>query len=741
MIVSVGEDSAICHWKLNGKLLKTITSHQGAAIWSLDVDKTHLVTGGGDNAVILHPLTVASKYGTYEDIEECAKKISFTARRNIVILYEDHELAYYDVESKRLTSKLKLNFESTFVLMSLSSCKQLVAVADMCGNLVIYAESCKGESGLLQLLETKLEGGKVMSMQWAGNRHLVLCDGNGKVTVLASKGKEIETLATFQLPPSKEAWLTASGISPCRKTFVLGARNGHVHIFVTGQTNPVKTFHKVHGNYGPQMITVKSSEIITAGRDGSIKRFCIRDDTRVSFMNSTQLPFAWVEKFLDAKENVVCGFRERDFMVFRLDNKSTLIEMQCGGGHRSWDAVRYIKKIGESYEEFITLMYLKNSSKQLSSSLRCIHVATFQLSQIESRNIILGSHSKEINCMKSIKSSLDKSTIIYISGGEDTTLRISSCRELEAGTVFQDEVIFRHLSSIRTLKTYAVDANKTMIVTAGGRAQICVKIIELEKINDTVKVLAEELIDYQIKGTDKERKGNQTWRECTVDFDPETRVMDVDVIETNELEYTIVAGCSDAYLRIFICHYHSTGNSILRLIGDNKYHKTCILKTHHFKYRNKDILVTATTRGEVAFWDFSEGVKEASDVTEKTPFFLTKTNKSGINSLSTQVTEANEIVLATGGDDNSIKITILSINMENLAVIISSQISVDNFHCSQITGLELLCDSYLISTSIDQRVTLAKYRRKSDGLILSLVDQSYSDVADIQGLHVVQETG
>lgn len=714
MIVSVGEDSAICYWDYEGKLLKKAVTHQNACIWSVDTDGRSLVTGGGDCGVIIHPLSVATDYCNNDIIDigvATPKKVAFTARKNVLVM-DENNLIYYDIINKTKTEH-HLSHESTYKLLSLSSCQQLIAMADMNGKLDVFLEKCKDDAFIINIIDTELQVGKILSMHWAGNRHLIFCSGDGNITVLASNGAKVEDYANFVLPHCKERWLTACAIDSVNNNFVVGDRCGNIHVFVKGQKDPVKSFPKVYGRYGPTSINIRNSNIITTGRDGTIKYFSIIDNT-VKYMNSKYLAFDWVEKFLDKDENIVCGFQERVFVVHNIKENSKLLEVPCGGGHRSWDAVRYFEKVKKGYEECIKLIYLKNSD---------INVITFQLNKIVSKNIINGSHAKEVNCLKAHK--VENATI-YISGGEDTTLRVSS---VDAEMNFNDEVCFKHLSSVRTLKTHPLDDNRLLVLSAGGRAQLCIKDIKITKENNKINVTSEELIDYQIKGTDKERKGNQTWRNRSIDFDPEMRIMDLDLIKIKD-SFIIFAGCSDSYLRVFLFKEDSKK---VEYVKESKYHKTCILKTKVIKILDKDILITCTTRGDVTFWDTTK-ITES----EFKPFFSTKTNKSGINSIATTILSENKILVATGGDDNAIHVNVLEIPDQNdlTSTRVLHTWNSAKYHSSQITGLCLL-DKHLLSTSIDQRITLFGCRISEEGIECNFLSQTHTDVADVQGMDLM----
>ncbi|XP_047990258.1 WD repeat-containing protein 6 [Leguminivora glycinivorella] len=711
MVFSVGEDGAICFWDFNGKPLRKNLAHQNSPIWAVDADKDTLVTGGGDCGIMVHPLTVTNVNQSYTmDKNADVKKVVFTARRNIVTMTDNCIIYHVDGKDKL---EFVLNHTSTYKLLSLCVCKQIIAVSDMDGNLDVFIENCK-EDCLQNVIKTKLEFGKILSMHWGDNRHLIFCSQNGEINVVA-KGNEVEKVCSYVLPVCKERWLTAAAIDVKNKMTILGDRCGNIHVYVKGEKDPVKTFRKVHGRYGPTSITVKDNEIISTGRDGTIRYFAIKSG-KVKYMSSKCLEFQWVEKFLDRDENIICGFQERDFVVYDIRNSNKMLEVPCGGGHRSWDAVRFIDKINGDYEEFIKLIYIKNSD---------VNKAPFQLSKIVSRNVVNGSHSKEINCLQCCTNDLDKSKVFFVSGGEDTTLRISN---IDSGKEFVDRVVYKHLSNIRALKLYKLKDESVLVISAGGRAQICLNIINFEKKQDELKVIFEEVLDYQIRGTDKEKKGSQNWRNCSIDFDPETRVMDIEAIQTDDNNFVVFVGCSDAYLRIYKLNIEETAE--FKLINEVKYHKTCILKTHCIKFENKTILITCTTRGETAFWDTSKHNNEFL------PFFSTTTNKSGINSIASKVISNEEILVATGGDDNAVHLVLIQIQPNLTSANLRSSFQLDSLHSSQVTGL-CVSGEYLVSASIDQRVSLLKWKVE-EGIQCEFVSQTFCDVADVQGMEFME---
>ncbi|OWR53291.1 WD repeat-containing protein 6 [Danaus plexippus plexippus] len=715
-IISVGEDSAICFWDYNGNLLKKTISHKNSCIWSLDADESNLVTGGGDCGIMMHPLSSVTynSHGEVINTSVTPKKVLFTARNNIVITTVGNVLNYYNSNLNKI-QEIRLNHTSTYQLVGLSSCKQLIAVVDMDGNLDIFMENCKGDPGLKKIIETRLHLGKILSMQWAGNRHLVFCSEGGVITVGASKGNTIEIIANYLLPPCKERWLTASALHDTKDTLIVGDRCGHIHLYEWRRQQPAYTMKRVHGRYGPTSIDIRNDIVRTTGRDGTVRYLKIIN-SGFKYMSCKDLEFEWVEKFLDVQGKYVCGFRERSLVVYDVENDLKVVDVSCGGGHRSWDVVRYIENNGGCYEECLRLMFVKNTQ---------VYVNTFRLRDIVSTVILPGTHSKEINCLRTYRRRNDDPVTWFITGGEDTTLRVSTS---EQEAEFWDRVIFRHLSNVRALKLLSVSHDEVLVVSAGGRAQICIRTIGFVDKN----VTAEELIDYQIKGTDRERRGNQNWRNCSVDFDPETRIMDVEVDELNEAKVMIYTACSDGEVRVF--EWNRRGGQFT-MIQEVRHHKTCILKLKMFTCSNKKIITTCGTRGDVAFWEVSS---EDGTLAEG-PALVLRTNESGINSVDIKVTGGCQFVLATGGDDNAVHMSLVRLGGDGGWAAVTSHAYL-NAHCSQVTGLALV-EGLCVTTGVDQRVTSVSWRLEGEDIKTEFIDQMYSDVSDIHGMDVVRDSG
>lgn len=112
------------------------------------------------------------------------------------------------------------------------------------------------------------------------------------------------------------------------------------------------------------------------------------------------------------------------------------------------------------------------------------------------------------------------------------------------------------------------------------------------------------------------------------------------------------------------------------------YSHNCLLKVGSLTWKD-DILVafSAATDGKIAFWNLSD------IETVNVPFSILPLHQSGINACDWRILSSDSVLLATGGDDNSLNVCCIQ---EIVSPGIKAEIKTkwtDSFnHCSQITG-------------------------------------------------------
>lgn len=524
---------------------------------------------------------------------------------------------------------------------------------------------------------------RVFSLHWLTCEIFLTCQKDGEITLFCIKEKTIVPVSKFLLPLSKERWTTTAAF--CSKNVVIGDRKGNVHLFEIGLVDPIQTLKKVHNHLGVTNVIFNNGQFISLGRNGVVKTFALCSNSLV-LHSSDKTPFMWL---VDIIADLLFAFTGNDFIICEYKTKRILWKTACGGGHRSWDIVKN--------SEMILFSYIKD---------KVIHNFCIDLKTILPTNLIENFHVKEVNAIKTIKSS---TSYIVISGGEDTTLRISLFNNNH--TFINLITLKSHLSSIRALALQGIEKElKTFLVfSAGGRAQVICWKLKIEH-----KVTCSEQHSYY-RVIDNE--------------DSEMRIMALSATYTNK-KMLLFCACSDGNIQMF--NIEST-NGIYKLIFNRNlfYKLKCILKLCVINVLDNSVLVTMATDGKLAFWN----IEEILSYNTLKPFFLLDCHQSGINSCSHILLENGQILILTGGDDNAIVLNYLHFSKTDLGIVVEA---IDMFrdtgvHCAQITGA-FITDRYFITAAIDQRVALFAWRIERGKLHCQFVSQYKSSIPDIQGI-------
>ncbi|CAG5127560.1 unnamed protein product [Candidula unifasciata] len=115
------------------------------------------------------------------------------------------------------------------------------------------------------------------------------------------------------------------------------------------------------------------------------------------------------------------------------------------------------------------------------------------------------------------------------------------------------------------------------------------------------------------------------------------------------------------------------------------------------------------------------------------PLSSLKAHQSGVNSLHAFQISVSQFLLASGGDDNAVTVSLLEIS--DLALKELAKVSKEDAHAAQVTGVQLISSALLVSVSIDQRVCLwgIDYLPQNH-MQLQLVACRYISVADVSSM-------
>ena len=199
------------------------------------------------------------------------------------------------------------------------------------------------------------------------------------------------------------------------------------------------------------------------------------------------------------------------------------MQVQCGGGHRSWDL--------SVSSDGVRFLFIKE--KHVYENWRPVE-AVFTPT-LTGR---YGGHGKSICSAKFLAGEL------LLTGSEDTTMRLSRLGNQSIRTL---SVIPKHVSSIRALGVKQLNDATWLCVSAGGRAQLCVSLLTVIDAS----VIHHDVKSHFLRGWLR-RSMNKPWTcvgELQVVPDPETRYMDVDIIRRSENVFHVTTACSDSLIR------------------------------------------------------------------------------------------------------------------------------------------------------------------------------------------------
>ncbi|XP_076663163.1 trafficking protein particle complex subunit 31 isoform X1 [Andrena cerasifolii] len=756
-LITIGEDSLMCTWSLDGKLLNKICAHHGAAIWSIDVseDNKNAFTGGADGAVyawslandciqrnVLLPKTQEFTLPKYVCCLSNGDFLIFNEDGHVFVCNRSHDVPIELVYLERY---------STYCVMEVSFCRSYVCFASRDGYLTIYkATDGSNDRRLQQVVEEKIMESRIFSIQWLQDNKLIACGSTGALKIITfSMDGSVTVRSTCLLPPSRERWLTAAVLY--EGLLVCGDRAGNMHVFELRESvlrdpanvtemdhRPIQTFAKIHGKIGIQHFLVLGSKLMSAGRDGMLRFYEIskQETTKLHALHKEKMPMDWISGSLKTSDDTfVLGFKEVQFIIYSLLHHRTVTRIPCGGGHRSWDCM--------IIDESITFLYIRNKQ---------VHASDFSLSSIKSPVLLNGFHTKEIYCMNPISKIGDDD--ICVSGGEDGTLRIAcvSSDSLKNHCSFRTLGIFDgHISSIKSIASLNLRSNfsrKHLVFSGGGRAQIKVWEIDIknrERVLQDADISCCDVTSHMLYGFDRNRK-KQSHNQSYV-MQPETRYMDIEIYrDTKSLHYVLLfVACADGFVRIFL---YDVDTKHISLKVHAKCGDRCVAKISILAHEDRVIALTMSTDGIGRFVDFTETVSkilsevesEAQEYRDFADAFLDKfsLHQSGINSYDVRTIRKDEYLLATGGDDNLFSIIRFKIycggDEKEARVSLLSKWSTSTAHYAQITGIRFHGEKHIFSIGMDQQVIMYSYDYSDDNLSVEVLKQVFTFVTDAKGL-------
>ncbi|XP_072136378.1 tRNA (34-2'-O)-methyltransferase regulator WDR6 [Mobula birostris] len=817
-VISVGEDSACLVWSYNGKVTHSFRGHRGSVrALAVSEDGEWAATGGADSGIRLWRVRD-------EEAEEMTNTVLFLGEaddlRNpralclvdptlLLVLTGTGSVYSYHMDTGEHECLMQ---DPKYQSYGLLVATRLPGGAVLCvlGNL----EGCLKAFPLAQpegmAIERHEHRGKVHSLTWAsqegqgpGQGHLFSSGAEGKMVwweVGWAAGRlSLKVRCRFLLPPCRHRWHTDVTFLPGSPYLVCGDRRGSVLLYPMAGSlapahQPVSVLPGLHGPSGVTSVLCYQGLVYSTGRDGRYREIRVDEEGRLVLLMSWRPPkgVEWLERLVPAPggaQLLALGFRGSDFLAWNLETEQQLMRVTCGGGHRSWS-------FNPSESGRHLFVYIK------SGAVYACRVRPSTGSTGKSLQQPL--HGREITCV-SLVARPEARTIALATGSEDTTLHILTL-DLPSGRLTRLTTVGNHISSVRTLATAPGRGrvSSTLLFSAGGRAELqCFRLLFGHEDTDlSLRCQVEHLGSHRL-AEDWERRKN---RHKMLKMDPETRYMSIAVVDSgvdpgkdpHPSWHFLGAACSDGALRVFVI---DECEKRVLLLAESFYHQRCVLKLQTFMHQpttrgRRIFFCSAATDGRIALWDISgitEKAKAADILPERThqpwdlgsPCLVFKAHQNGVNSLDIRPLGNGCYLLASGGDDNAIRVWVICVvsghhsdgapvpssdkqgeitdveltggrngagpidlqvedeGWNHLEVIaegwgadrkVTLQVLkgpfVESAHAAQVTGLRILSSRLLASTSIDQRLTHWALSRCS----LSLVHSRWCQVADIAEL-------
>ncbi|KAK0176366.1 hypothetical protein PV328_000510 [Microctonus aethiopoides] len=751
-IISIGEDSLICVWSLNGELRNKIVAHDGATIWSISIseDKSTIFTGGADGALNSWPLvqnqsSILIPTLTFDE-KKIPKHICYLKSGLLVVFFDNGELVTYSDQNHLPKDSFHLSRYQNYCIMKVSLDRTRIALASNDGYIDLFDESTTECTLQFSKKSERIMDSKIFSLHWLDNEIIMICGAQGRLMIIKiNQDKIFQVESEFILPPSRERWTTAAII--VGNLLVCGDRAGSIYTFLMQSNNkkePLQVFSRIHGHLGVQSFGIIGNKLTSTGRDGLLRfhKIINKDnnyDKCLQPLHRKKMPMEWVSRTLKTHDDFyILGFKEIEFMVYSLRLNRLILRIICGGGHRSWDCVFTNNLINFACIRNKQIHTLDNVSCSISDSL------------------LVGYHTKEIHTLEHLDTATNHN--IFVSGSEDCTFRIASIEKSYDNNKYNIEPLERYDGHISNVKSIAVlnlqndkNCTKNIVFTGGGRAQLKIWEINIDNCKDKLSqenLTVIEKTAFMLRGTDKARR--KTWLDNNQPFfmDPETRFMNICANfhpSDNNIIILFIA-CSDGFIRILL--YNINCNN-LKLITGIPYHHRCIIKIHTFIHEHELILMSMATDGFVNFWSMNSTIEEASlndndKYTEREstliPFDKWKAHQSGINGYDFRRSKSNEYYLATGGDDNKVNLfiftTAVSMTKQTSVQILTTWDS-NSIHSAQITGIKFIDDNKLLSAGIDQKIVMYHYTYEESCLVVSPIKTIMTFVSDIQGITLI----
>lgn len=717
-VASGGEDSYVCVWNLRGDLLLKRRQHFGAPIWRLGFkidDNTLYSTSSSGNLAEqnLQELFNGHKEAAAKmlsDIDastnDFMRNVKFLNDQLIVGLSSLNQLHYMRVseDSWQIVDPDFPTYKRTVLEVS----GDIIAT---CGHRRITTYTYNADlNSFDQVFDGERLTGTIRSFHFLSKDLYLVSDDLGNCQTL--KAHDLSLDSHIELGNYREAWITAA-LLISDQYLLLGDRRGHVMLYSRPSTADnfllKATLKYLHGKMGTNFfkllqVTADTAYVLSGGHEPLLKYLHLRlAECSLTLGQRESVPLSWVEAC--PRGDLLLGFNDNHIVAWSRQH-DVLVQLACGGGHRCWDY-----RLTKAGDDVLAILFIKKK-RVFFYRKPLYHAIANDIAKMELNSW----HTRNCNSIRLLAHEGDsKAPPLIVSAGDDNIIKITKVID---DTLIQCAEVHSHVSTVRCLQAHlnASTPNSTtwLIFSAGGRSRLCIN--QLEVSTDNSECYVTELGTHVLQ------------KSSTV----QARLMAIDIVQEEQEQgrFSLYVAVADGEIRHYHWHLRKPSELHLQTYVDIK---RCPLTLQWIK--SKGIVLTTTTSGEMYGFDR----------TLSTKCLQLRVHMTGINTIDTCIDakEEQRLHILSGGDDESIKYTVLDLNtmkVENSREFLglhNAQVNALSIHCSanevDPEKTELEAEMFAFTCGIDKqiyRIDLRTHQYRRVG---------YTSIADIKGMLVDED--
>ncbi|QPG73680.1 hypothetical protein FOA43_000993 [Brettanomyces nanus] len=749
-VFSCSEDCTARVWKYangSGELVqqRLISCHTGRSIWSECVnDKLKIgFTGGADGKLKVHDLAPDIRLGYVS----CLWTVSGISKQTDIGFEKVETIkSYYDFgyglfAVSSLGKCFAVNnshqwnhlFEDArFARFSLVTGFKHTGIVVLCNKsgimiLLKFDSTCNLLSRSEILIPTISRLGNILTSS-TNDKLLLLAESPNPQDCLVLQEIDEATskviYTSLLVKPQENIAISSLLYDADTQYLVVGSRFATIILYdmSIGTEVPVCAYYKnqVKGDTVSELLVASADKIsrelsfYVTMKDGRFYIIKVGTNRQMEILEDNRLQRGFLEGLLIGSngELLLYGFKSDCFYVWNETTQDEIVRIVCGGPHRQW-SFYYWHEEGKLRFRFVftrasDIMMVQNGSQQFVDYLN------------------VGLHGREIRSM-AVMNGPSENEKLLISGGEDTTVKLSELKM--DGTIKLLWTQRQHGSGLQSVHV----VNDEYVMSSSAREELY-----LWKVSQATG--KPSICLYRtIRPISKH---------------PDLRVMDFDTLEIKDKGKPIGFIVATVYSNSLIClWYFNYVEKSYKMFVNDYYRQCCILSVHFMILRGKIYLTAASTNGYLSIYNvdsllskyFELGSGNTLIMTGDGTFEVSKLGRlivdkqlhqSSIKALDYRYVSESEIVIVTGGDDNSLILS--KINMKNDAESDSVQVEVLSYisdaAASTITCVNMIDENRVVVSSVDQKFRVWSIK----GGNLQLLDDEYTTVADI-GCAVVSE--